>query len=95
MVYGLATAPVDAAVQSLKDDVEIAGKLGTPITKDAGFSISNLTNNNGNGSAELEFNARGPAGAAHVAGRMKLIAGIWSPDGLVVTFDDGTTKNLK
>lgn len=90
----LATAPVNAAVESLQNDAEVAEKLGTPITKDFGFSINNLTNNNGNGSAEIEFNARGPNGAANVSGKMKLIAGTWSPDGLVVTFGDGTTKRL-
>lgn len=87
-------APFNAAVQALNDDAEIAGKLGTPIKKDAGFQVNNYNNSNGNGSAELEFNARGPDGAVNVSGKMKLIAGTWSPDGLTVTFEDGTTKTL-
>jgi hypothetical protein len=94
-LYSMGVAPINAAVASLNDDAEVSAKLGTPIKMVSGLAIKNLENNNGNGSAELEFNASGPNGSAKVSGKMKLIAGTWSPDGLVVTYDDGTTKTLQ
>jgi len=92
--FNMAKAPINAAVAALNNDAEITEKLGSPIEAGSSFQLDNYTNNNGNGGAELGFNASGPKGSAKVAGKMKLIAGAWSPDGLNVMFQDGTSKTL-
>lgn len=91
---GALNAPVNAAVETLNSSPEITAKLGTPIKTGGSKSISNYTNQNGNGGATVVFNATGPNGSASVDGKMKLTAGAWSPDGLNVTFCDGTKTAL-
>ena len=88
-------APVNAAVEALNNDPGVSAKLGSPIQAGSSKSISNYNNNNGNGGATIAFNASGPDGAASVDGKMKLTAGTWTPDGLTVTFGDGTEVTLK
>lgn len=90
----MAKAPINAGVEALNSDPEITDKLGSPISAGSSFELNNYQNDNSNGSAELGYNVSGPKGTARVSGKMKLIAGTWTPDGLTVTFDDGTTKTL-
>lgn len=91
---GALNAPINAAVEAMNNNPEIAAKLGTPIKSGSSKSISSYNNNNGNGGATVAFNATGPNGSAAVDGKMKLIAGTWSPDGLTVTFEDGSKTTL-
>lgn len=92
---GALNAPVNAAVEALNNDPGVSAKLGSPIQAGSSKSISNYNNNNGNGGATVAFNASGPNGSASVDGKMKLTAGTWAPDGLTVTFGDGTEVTLK
>ncbi len=91
---GFLNAPVNAGIEAMSNNPEITAKLGTPIKSGSSKEISNYNNQNGNGGATVRFNASGPNGSANVSGKMKLIAGTWSPDGLTVTFDDGTETTL-
>ncbi len=93
-LFGLMNAPRDAAIAAMEADPEIADRLGTPIEPGEGIALNDYQNNNGNGGADLDFNVSGPKGSAHVTGHMKLVAGTWSPDGLTITFDDGTEITL-
>lgn len=87
-------APIDAGVAAMNANPEIVEKLGSPIEADMGFEVSNFKNSNGNGSANLSYNVSGPDGSASVSGDMKLVSGTWSPDGLKVTFEDGSSTTL-
>jgi len=91
---GMFKAPIEAGVAALNEDPEITEKLGSPIEAGSSIQLSNYENNNGNGGAELGYNVSGPKGSATVSGKMKLNSGTWTPDGLTVTFEDGTTKTL-
>lgn len=90
----MAKAPINAGVSALNNDPEITDKLGSPIEAGSSFQLTNYQNNNGNGSAELGYDVSGPKGSANVSGKMQLNSGTWSPDGLTVTFEDGTSKTL-
>ena len=90
----MAKAPINAGVTALNNDSEITDKLGSPITAGSSFNLNNYQNDNGNGGADLSYDVSGPKGSAKVSGKMKLNSGTWTPDGLTVTFDDGTTKTL-
>jgi hypothetical protein len=91
---GLMSAPVDAAIAYVSADEEIANKLGTPIESTSAIGIENYQNNNGNGSAKVGFNAKGPNGTARVDGSLTLTAGTWSAKALTVKFPDGQTITL-
>ncbi len=94
-IIGMAKAPIDNAVTALSADTEVANKLGTPITADQNqLGFTNYENNNGNGGASIDLNVSGPNGKAHVFGRMKLTAGIWSPEDITVEFPDGTSTKF-
>ena len=85
--------PMDAAVAAMEADNEIAQKLGTPIERHMGFEIDS-NSKNGNGSATMTFDAGGPKESANVSGKMKQIAGKWSPEDLRIKCSDGTEFRL-
>ena len=83
-------APIDEAINAISADAEIAEKLGTPIVSTSTLGVTNYQNNNGNGSAQVQFNAQGPNNSANVSGEMTLTGGSWSVKDLSVTIDDTT-----
>lgn len=88
-------APLDATVAAMNENVELSEKLGTPIESSYnGIALRNLTNNNGNGSADLSFNATGPKGSARVDTKLKLTAGTWTIETLTAECSDGSTVTL-
>jgi hypothetical protein len=86
--------PVDAAIVAMEIDESIAAKLGKPLERTSRFAVNNYEYDNGNGSAEVNFTVEGPAGSAQVNGKMKLFAGVWSPEDLTITCPDGTEFTL-
>ena len=90
---GAVTAPLEAAASAMEQDPAIADKLGTPIEHEV-IGITNYENNNGNGSAGIDTNFKGPKGSAHVKGSLILTAGEWRVQSLTVEFSDGSTASL-
>jgi hypothetical protein len=91
---GLMNAPINAAIAYVSADEEIANTLGTPIESTSAIGIENYQNHNGNGSAKVGFNAKGPGGTARVDGSLTLTAGTWSVKKLTIKFPDGKTVSL-
>ncbi|MFK7818849.1 MAG: cytochrome c oxidase assembly factor Coa1 family protein [Planctomycetaceae bacterium] len=90
-----AKAPLDATVAAMTENAELAEKLGTPIEASFnGIELRNFTNNNGNGGADLTFNATGPNGSAKVDTKLTLTAGKWTIDTLTATCSDGSTVTI-
>ena len=90
----LMNAPVEATIAAMEADADISGKLGTPIESTSAVGVQNYQNNNNNGSADVQFNAKGPNGTASVKGSLTLTAGTWSIDNATVTCPDGDTFEL-
>ena len=91
---GKITEPLDAAVAAIEAEEEIVAKLGSPVERLSKFGVEDYENDNGNGGAEVDFNIKGPVGSARVQGKMKLQAGVWSPEDLTITCSDETEFKL-
>lgn len=87
--------PFVAATTAMEGNAELSEKLGTPIEHDLdGIQLTNMQNNNGNGGAEIGFNAKGPKGTAKVQAKLNLTAGTWTVENLTATCSDGSTVNI-
>ena len=86
--------PLDAAVAAIEEDNRISAELGTPVERTSSYGVQNFNYDNGDGSATVDFDVKGPDGSANVKGKMKLFAGEWSPEDLTITLRDGTEFKL-
>ena len=92
LIWGVAKAPVEAAVRAVNEDERAIEKIGSPIKKsDSGYSVGNFHVENDHGEAEVRrFGVRGPNGSATVSGKMRMDGGGWHAEALKVEFDDGS-----
>jgi hypothetical protein len=87
--------PIDRAMELAAASPELAQKIGSPMIRDSGHRINNYNVTNNNGSAEVDFNLKGPTGSAHITGKMVLTAGVWSSENLIAQLSDGTKIPIK
>ena len=87
-------APLDKSIEVMSADAEVAQKLGTPIENTSTLAVNQYNNHNNNGDAKVDFNAKGPNGAAQVTGNLTLTAGVWSVDQLNIRFSDGSSATI-
>ncbi len=88
-------APFAAATESMNGNAELTEKLGSPIEYDMnGIQLNNMVNNNGEGSADIGFTAKGPNGTANVSAQLNLTGNKWSVQTLNAECSDGSTVTI-
>lgn len=87
--------PFVATTTEMSANAELTEKLGTPIEHQLeSIKIRNLTNNNGDGGADISFTAKGPKGTAEVSAKLGLTANVWTVEGFTAECSDGTTVSV-
>ena len=90
----LINGPKNAAIQALENDPEVAERLGDNLTAGSNIQINDMQIDNNNGSVDIGFSVSGSKESADVEGKMVMTAGEWAAESLVVTYTDGTTKEI-
>ena len=92
--FNAVKAPLVAAAGALNADPRVTDQIGSPITYD-NIRINKLTNNNGEGSAEIDTSFSGPKGSVQVQGQMRLSNNQWSVELLTVTLPDESVVEVR
>ena len=91
---GIITGPTSAAIDAVKNDPEIAARLGEDIQSGGSTQLHDMQINNDTGHVELKIRAVGSQSGADVEGTVVMENGDWFASDLTVTFDDGTEKKI-